>query len=340
MLDDADSFSLDTDPPKCGPDLNPPVLRVYLASALTNLDPHQQAEAATGRSIICDLFHRYDYFGIRFEVYDPAEVTPPGSEHSNDEVYITDHHQTSKSDLVVFYVLTPSLGVGMEAQIAADCTLPRVVISRRDSAVSRMFCGVFSPTIASLEYNEVSELRNTLSTRLLDISEAAVESAKRRRGHVEGFCENALGQTVMRRRLAIGVSLQELASKTDIRESWLQRIEWDPSLAASVTLIELHRIAAELNAAATVTEAGFPTITVSDTEASDVERESLNNLVEFARGGDQPRDDDRVLLLWKAYQQQVSEESVEAGRHRGAKMIPVSVDEWRRRYVAKDGLLF
>ena len=104
MPDDADSFALDTEPPNKKPILDPPVIQVYLACALTNLDEDAKRESEACRLIIREILHEYDYFGIRFYVYDPGDVTPPGSIHTAEEVYITDHQRTSNSDLILFYV--------------------------------------------------------------------------------------------------------------------------------------------------------------------------------------------------------------------------------------------
>lgn len=340
MPSDADSFSLDVE--VCGgQSLDPPLLRVYLASALTNLDDADRQEAQRVRKVIRDVLHGYDYFGIRFEVYDPAEVTAPGSNHTDDEVYITDHDRTSASDAVIFYVLAPSLGVGMEAQIAADCTLPRVVVSRRNSRVSRMFRGVFSPTLASLEYDEVAELHQSLSLRLLDIAKRAVASAKRRRAHVEEFSGDAPGRKIMRSRLFLEMSLRELAAQTDIREVWLQRLEREPSLATSITLIQVHRIAAALGASISQSPNGIFTLRSPNDDTIDpIDWESLDNLVEFECSHPEPPDDQRVVLLWQAYRKQRAEEDAEAMRHRGNAEQAVTVEEWGRRYDGEGGRLF
>ena len=113
--------------------IDPPVLRVYLASPLTNTDPASEEDRRTVREVTRRIMENYDYFGIRTEVYDPSDVTPPGSEHTSEEVYVTDHNRTANADLVVFHVNGPSIGVGMEAQIAAEATVPRVVVSKRDT---------------------------------------------------------------------------------------------------------------------------------------------------------------------------------------------------------------
>ena len=237
--DDGEGFAIDFDPGNvlafnrsANPMLDPMVLRAYLASPLTNLDETVQLESQAVRACIRTLFGRYDFQGIQFQVYDPGEVTPPGTKHTDDEVYVMDHHQTSQADFAIFLVLAPSLGVGMEAQIAADCSLPRVVICRKGTAISRMFRGLFCPTIASIEYENAADAREQVGRQLPVIASAAVKSAIGRRAQVREFSAERIGAQVLKSRLIQGISLLQLAEMTDIREGWLQRLEWDTCLAA------------------------------------------------------------------------------------------------------------
>ena len=115
---------------------------VYLAGPLTNNEPEPERGCESIRLAASEIMRDY------FEVYDPAEVTPPKSAHSPEEVYLTDHTRTRLADLVLFHVNRPSLGVGIESQIAAEATIPKVIAYHEGAAVSRMFRGVFSPVSA------------------------------------------------------------------------------------------------------------------------------------------------------------------------------------------------
>lgn len=346
-MNDADNFSMDFDDSRklafgCpgNVELDPPVLSVYLASALTNVVEAERDESERLRVVIRESFESYDCQGVRFKVYDPADVTSPGSKHSDDEVYATDHGRTSAADLVIFCLAAPSLGVGMEAQISAECTLPRVVISKRESIVSRMFRGLFSPTIAWIEYSDPSDVTESLAKEICAIAASAVESACRRRRHVNDLTTEPIGQTIMKRRLIRQITLQQLASVTDIREGWLQRLELDPFVGGSITFIQFHRIADALDVRASLSASGVPTLAEDDTDQrlSKEQSESLTTLVEFARTREETAEDGKLLAVWQDYFQQQSEEAVEAVRHRGNTAI--AVEEWKRRYEEKRNLLF
>src|SRR5882724_4741821 len=125
-MSDCDSFYMDFDPEKRfsfgkeGTLITPSVINVYLAGSLTNNDPAIAQDCVMLRQIVKRVLHAYDFLGVRFSVYDPADFTSPGSIHSEEEVYGLDHERTALADLVIFHVIAPSLGVGCETQIAAD----------------------------------------------------------------------------------------------------------------------------------------------------------------------------------------------------------------------------
>src|SRR5690349_21767318 len=119
------------------PLLTPATLRVYAAGSLTNNSCSVNQECVDVRKIIKRVLERYDYEGVNFRVYDPGENTSPGSEHSPDEVYRINYEQCVSADLLIFHVNVPSLGVGCEAQIAADATVPKIVLTKKNIPVSR-----------------------------------------------------------------------------------------------------------------------------------------------------------------------------------------------------------
>ncbi|MCI0641331.1 MAG: hypothetical protein L0Y72_29685 [Gemmataceae bacterium] len=230
-MKDSDSFAIDFDSANRmpfnlaeTPMIDPSILRVYLASPLTNSDPETSNDCRLVREMTRRILENYDYLGIRFEVYDPAEVTPPGSEHTSEEVYLTDHNRTANADLVIFHVNGPSLGVGMEAQIAAGATVPRVVVSKKDARVSRMFLGLFSPTVGAIQYANDADYEAQLSKQLPEITRKTLESAKRRRPFIEDICDVELGRLIFKQRILHSITIDALARSVDIGEYFLRRV--------------------------------------------------------------------------------------------------------------------
>ena len=160
------------------PMISPQILNVYLAGPLTNNDVSTDCDCRDLQEIVKRVLGSYEYHGIRFNVYDPGDVTQlPGTAHTAEDVYELDHERTITADLVVFHVNVPSLGVGCECQIAADASSPKVIIAKKAAPLSRMFVGVYSATLATIEYEHPHEVETELSGQLLAIAGRAVESA-------------------------------------------------------------------------------------------------------------------------------------------------------------------
>jgi hypothetical protein len=338
-MTDTNSFSMDFDPLRGlsfnaeNPVIQPPVLRVYLASPLTNADSETRHDCQIVREVTRHVLADYDYQGIRFQLYDPGEVTPPGSEHSSEEVYVTDHSRTSNADLVIFHVNCPSLGVGMEAQIAAEATLPRVVVSKATADVSRMFLGVFSPTVATIRYSGQIDYQAELSRQLPEIARLTVESAKRRRQFAQEVQGSELGRKIFKQRILQGITIEELARAVDMREFFLRRLERDPALAANLTQIQLCRIVSTINCCVSMSPSGITKLTVSDSNLPTPQRQSLDNLIDFVIASSDWLPDNRLFRVWREYLQEEQEETTEAIRHRsGNKNQMISVEGWRKRY--------
>lgn len=335
---DGDSFFIDFDPNKRfafgreGSLITPPVINVYLAGSLTNIDPNAAEDCKAVRKIVRRVLESYDYLGIRFVVYDPADITSPGSNHSPEEVYELDHERTALADLVIFHVNTPSLGVGCETQIAADATLPKVTVCKRGVPVSRMYGGVFSPTVASIEYATHDELEQGVIARLPDIAAAAIESAERRRPIANAFTDLRLGRVILRQRILKNMSIAELAKLTDIREYWLTRIERRPDQAATCTLIQLARIAESLGCYLKIVgDRQLPTLVPSQSSLAPAVDESLNNLVSYCNSRQTSINDERLFRLWNSYSEEEEQQATEAIAHRGGEHQALTTDDWERR---------
>jgi hypothetical protein len=339
-MSDSDNFALGFDPLKQmafslsgNLMIEPPALKVYLASPLTNNDPETDKDCRLVREITKRVFGNYEYLGIRFDLYDPAEVTPPGSEHTSEEVNLTDHNRTATADLVIFHVNCPSLGVGMEAQIAAGATVPRVVVSKKNAKISRMFLGACSPTLATIQYENSIEFESQLFGLLPQIAAKATDSAARRRQFVAELRESAMGRKIFKQRILGKIKIDDLARAADIGEPFLRRLERDPEWAANVTQIQLGRILASTNCSASITPSGMTKLTVSDSALPSAQKQSLDNLVDFVTSQRDWLPDNTIFRVWQDYIDENKEEMAEAIRHRSEPTDNViTVDVWRERY--------
>jgi len=310
--------------------LDPPRINVYLAGPLTNNDPVLQEECDAARTILKRLLRGYDYLGMRFEVYDPGDVTQPGSTHIDEEVYTLDYERTVSADLVVFHVNSPSLGVGCESQIAADAIAPRVTISKRGVAVSRMFKGISCPSIVEFEYSNCSELELSLSRSLLQIARRTVDAAHRRRRLMALCAEANVGQMMFSQRIIQGIPLKALSERTNMKEFWLERLEHNPLLGMCVTNIQLASIAEVVNCFVKTVHNQVSSL-VSRDELLQEEKQSLSNLVEYIRHSPIPNSETEVFRVWKDYVESSNLKHEEAMRDREGKAIVMTPEQWKRR---------
>lgn len=283
-------------------------LHVYLASALTNIKSDENEHSAKLRADVQRTFREFKHDQYFFDVYDPGLNTMPGSQHTAQDVYITDHSRTMSADLVFFLVNGPSHGAGMEVQIAADATIPKVVAFPKNERVSRMVGGIFSPTIAEIAYESGSRLVELLTLELPRIAKRVIESHRRRAPVVAKIAKAGLGQQITCQRILSGLSRADLAESTDIRENWLHELERDDKKMAGVTLVQLQRILDILDCIWAMGAGNYPSIhgngerNVEELEAS--ARSSLSNLATFARTLSSRLEDKKVLRMWGDYAEQ------------------------------------
>ena len=104
----------------------------------------------------------------------------------------------------------------------------------------------------------------------------------------------------------------------------------------------MRLIADALGAVARITSKGLHTLEIpgQNREESNAEFQSQSNLIEFSRTYPYPPADGFILSMWQDHIEQSREHQQEAARHRGEGSKPVTIEEWKRRYLAKDGRLF
>lgn len=350
---ETDDFGLDFSPEEGGGFIRPgrslhdPVdpsstkrVMVYIAGPITNCSRSEARVAAEIRARAKKVMLEVE--GVEYNVYDPAERTYLGSDHEPDEVYAIDHANTAGADLVLFHLTSPSLGVGIESQIAATATVPRIVAFRKGTPVSRMFDGVFSPTLATIAYDSADDFEHKLRTTLETTRFELVASSEKRRGAMRSISETNIGRTLLGRRIVLGLDLPALAKRTDIASHWLAKIETSPEALACTSLVMLNRLAAELGCQVTMKYSQVTLAPITQ-DLSRVELEALKGLLEFVESSS-PRPDDAVVIgLWQERRRLVSsqslaaQEGIESRRSRqesgkDALELPMGREQWGAAY--------
>jgi nucleoside 2-deoxyribosyltransferase len=116
--------------------------KVYISGALTGIK--NSVEIKDFYEAIGSLCQK-----IGFQAYVPHLKTDPTNhpDVSPSQVFETDKHQVSTSDLVIAYLGIPSFGVGMELAYAETNTIPLILLYEQGKNISRFPRGI--PTIIS-----------------------------------------------------------------------------------------------------------------------------------------------------------------------------------------------
>ena len=121
--------------------------KVYISGALTGIE--NSAEIKAFYEAIGSLCQK-----IGFQAYVPHLKTDPTNnpDVSPRQVFETDKHEVSKSDLVIAYLGYPSFGVGMELAYAEANTIPLILLHEQGKNISRFPRGI--PTVISeIQFN-------------------------------------------------------------------------------------------------------------------------------------------------------------------------------------------
>lgn len=338
-MPDDEAFSMDFQPVGEGdqgafahrgePLPGPLVMRGYLAGPLTCNSQSETAECEALRNTTKRVLGSYDFEGFGFTLYDPADVTRPGSNHTPDEVFETDYRNVVEADFVVFNVTSPSLGVGEESIIAASATVPRVVIFRDGVKVSRMFLGTFTPAIVEISYQNLHDYERQLSTARPIIGRSVVGSARRRRPLMVQYEELGLGSFILKQRIRHGIALDELARQIDTKESWLYCLERDSRIAATASHMLIDSMLQATNSSWTKKESGAPVLREEPGLEPSADT-SLKNLVTYIQSQRLRIPDRRAFRLWNRYLESREIERSQAVEFRGGDRPGMEVDDWRK----------
>lgn len=137
-------------------------LKSYISGALTGIE-----NAETIKSFYESIGLLCEELG--FKSYVPHLHTDPikNPDVTPQQVFETDKHQVTNSDLVIAYLGYPSLGVGMELAFAEMEDIPVILIYEKNKSISRFPRGI--PTkIAEIQFTNyedaLEQLRKVLKS--------------------------------------------------------------------------------------------------------------------------------------------------------------------------------
>ncbi len=193
----------------------------YFASALTGLDSEQIKEIIELDERVNSLCN--EYFNYSVALYRPRLETSPtdNPEVSSREVYDIDQERVASSDLIFLATIFPSLGAGMELQIALQSCTSIILIKKKNQPLSRMVLGC--PAIIEIvEYENLAELDTKLIKAMDNLLPAISES---RLTHPQKDTNFELGNRIKQLRQQRNYKEEQLARLIGVDVSFINSLE-------------------------------------------------------------------------------------------------------------------
>ncbi len=228
----------------CQPDPSDP-LKVYIGLPLTKTlpgDPHLLLADRAAATLTA----------VGFSCYNPARETPCGSDHTPEQVYSRNYSAVAESDLILFIRIAPSIGMGEEAQIAANQILPycyiRPTASQNDltpllGGLANVKCAP-RHSVSIDQLDDLHQLHDGLHA-IVTCPEFRNVYAVRdaRRAAYRALRTKSLGQAICELRLSNDCGPDTLSSGYGIVPAAISRLESDPHALAGASLAHVVAVA-------------------------------------------------------------------------------------------------
>jgi transcriptional regulator with XRE-family HTH domain len=280
-----------------GPEDSAPPLLAYFASALTGLDQSQRTELWALDEVVHDVCNSYGSYPI--VLYRPRTKTDPtdNPDVPPREVYEIDQEHVATADLLILATIFPSLGAGMELQLAYQACTCVILIKKKGQPLSRMVTGCLVRQ-EIVEYTDLSELeakvREAIDKLLPDLTAARLMH----RHSPNTAAEYELGQRIREMRDKRKMSSEKLARLIGVAPATIENLESESRSEQinNPSLRMLRRIALALSTSETYLISGHVPPIHSTNPIFQIHREALDT---YAREVDMPFSD--YDELWKEH---------------------------------------
>jgi len=217
----------------------------YFASALTGLDEDQERQVRIldeEINQICSEYHRYNVVLYRPRLKTSPKDNPEVSAH---EVYEIDRERVAASDIVFLATLYPSLGAGMEIQLALQSCSSIIILKKKTQTfLSRMVSGC-PARIEIVEFDNPDELRSKTVEAMNSLlpSIAQFHTGKLLQ---ETSADYDLGNRIHNLRMQRNFSDEMLARTVGVDVAYIQSLETKSERIVNPSLEILRRIARAL----------------------------------------------------------------------------------------------
>lgn len=221
-----------------------PTIIAYFASALTGLIPEHEAEIMALDERVDQIFRRYSAYPVA--LYRPRKTTSPSDNPDIParDVYEIDQQRVASAHLVIFAAIFPSLGAGMELQLALQTGTTVILLSKQGQKVSRMVCGC-PAAMESIEYADLDDLE----TKLINVMDKLMPTLAKFRflnPDAEDSEEFELGGRIRRLRNERHLQASDLARMVGVDPAYIETLESKSERITNPSLYLLRRIARAL----------------------------------------------------------------------------------------------
>lgn len=210
-------------------------------------------------------------------IYFPGEHTHPqgAPDLLAHEVYWIDRERVASADLLVIFADAPSIGVGQEAEIAANAGVPIAIFHSASVNVSRMLRGIAGRIVAQISFEDQADLENKAASFFKENRSRLHLSRKtsEREYHLR------VGNRVREIRDALKLSIEELGERAEVGVELIRSLETRPEQLTNISLVNLRRIARALNVSPVELIRDQST---KDQEFEDLRNSSIRNLQDYA----------------------------------------------------------
>jgi|GEM_PF-3076875 len=279
-----------------------PPLTAYFASALTGLSPDQLVEMKALDQRVDDVCGRYESFPL--VLYRPRLKTSP---HDNPtilahQVYDIDSERVASSDLLILAAIFPSLGAGMELQIAYQCCTSVILLTKEGQSLSKMATGC--PARKEIvTYKTLDDIPRRLQDAFDRITPIINEYRFAHQHSGNESIDFELGNRIRQLRELRKVSQTDLARMVAVDVGCIEALESKPEQISNPSLRTLRRVARALMTSDAYLLSGYA-IPIHLTNP--IFTEHLHELRSFAQGVEMPMLE--YEYLWNEHVEQYKEE--------------------------------
>ena len=220
-------------------------ISAYFASALTGLTDSELAEIVLLDEKIDEICQKFD--GYQLVLYRPRTVTSPvdNPDVPDRTVYEIDQERVASADVIFLAALFPSLGAGMELQIALQSCSSIILLKKTGQRLSRMVSGC--PAIQKVvEFDDLDDLEEKVFEALNVTLPAIAEFRAANPQLQDNSNEFELGNRVNDCRKKLGFSQEQLARMIGVDVSYIELLETKSQRIINPSLQILNRIAKSL----------------------------------------------------------------------------------------------